>query len=109
MQHLSQTAPEPLEASAALLGAMAQAWQRCAEPQSDAATANFSDVFAQHDALYGREVTAFGADGELQHGIAKGINAQGYLGMQLATGQIVWLHSGEVSVRPKAKLVEGAR
>jgi BirA family transcriptional regulator, biotin operon repressor / biotin---[acetyl-CoA-carboxylase] ligase len=104
MQHLPQAAPQALEASAGLLTAMALAWQRCIDPVSDAATRHFASDFAQYDALFKHEITAIGADGEQQHGIAKGINAQGHLGLQLATGHMVWLHSGEVSVRSKVKV-----
>jgi biotin-[acetyl-CoA-carboxylase] ligase BirA-like protein len=108
MQHLPQAAPQALEASAGLLTAMALAWQRCIDSASDASgnavARYFANDFEQYDALYGLEITAIGADGEQQHGIAKGINAQGHLGMQLATGQIVWLRSGEVSVRSKVKV-----
>jgi biotin-(acetyl-CoA carboxylase) ligase len=87
---------------------MALAWQRCIAPQSEpggnAVARYFANDFEQYDALYGLEITAIGADGEQQHGIAKGINAQGHLGLQLATGHMVWLHSGEVSVRSKVKV-----
>ncbi len=108
MQYLPHTAPPALEASAGLLRAMALAWQRCIEPQSDADTRQFTSNFARHfaqlDALFEYAITAVGADGSQQHGIAKGINARGHLGMQLATGQMVWLHSGEVSIRPTVKV-----
>jgi biotin-[acetyl-CoA-carboxylase] ligase BirA-like protein len=108
LQHLPQAAPQALEASAGLLTTMALAWQRCIDSASDASgnavARYFANDFEQYDALYGLEITAIGADGEQQHGIAKGINAQGHLGMQLATGHMVWLHSGEVSVRANVKV-----
>jgi BirA family biotin operon repressor/biotin-[acetyl-CoA-carboxylase] ligase len=90
--------PTALDASASLLIAMAAAWQRCIDHPTD-----FAQQFAAVDALYGQEITAVDAADEAQLGVAKGINAQGHLGLLLnSTGQLVWLHSGEVSVRLKA-------
>ncbi len=90
--------PEALDASAALLVAMAAAWQRCMDN-----TADFMGHFAAVDALYGLEITALDAAGTVQHGIAKGVNKQGHLGLLLNnSAQLIWLHSGEVSVRIKA-------
>lgn len=90
--------PEILPASAALLAAMAVAWQRCTDSTTD-----FASQFAAVDALYGLEITALDATGTVQHGIAKGVNKQGHLGLLLNnSGQLIWLHSGEVSVRLKA-------
>ncbi len=86
----AHTAPNSEAVSAALLAAMHMAWQRTVE--------QLPCNFAPHDALYGHAVHAYNSDGSMLEGIAKGINAHGHLGVQSAAG-MVWLHSGEVSVR----------
>ena len=88
--YLSQ-AQDVVLASASLLNAMGLAWQRCSEQASC--------DFAAHDALYGQAISALSETQEVQHCIARGINAAGHLCMQLPNGQLRWLNSGEVSVR----------
>jgi biotin-(acetyl-CoA carboxylase) ligase len=77
-------------ACASLLGAMQLGWQRTIE-QSDC-------QFASVDALVGKHIAAVNHQGEVIHGVAKGINALGYLGMQTDSA-LQWLHSGEVSIK----------
>jgi BirA family biotin operon repressor/biotin-[acetyl-CoA-carboxylase] ligase len=86
-------APEALDVCAALLHAMRVAWQRTVQGEACR--------FADFDALYGKAITAQGNQNTLLHGIAKGINAQGHLGLQTES-ELIWLHSGEVSVRAVA-------
>jgi biotin-(acetyl-CoA carboxylase) ligase len=95
-------APTSEQCCTALISAMALAWQRCVEQQPC--------DFAAHDALRGQTITVLSEHtneqaGEPinpllnQQGVAQGINAQGHLGVLLSSGQTVWLHSGEVSIR----------
>jgi BirA family transcriptional regulator, biotin operon repressor / biotin---[acetyl-CoA-carboxylase] ligase len=89
MQYATQ-APDPLAVCSALLQAMHVGWQRTADQTPCA----FSSV----DALYGQSIVSHNSHNETIHGIAMGINAQGHLGLQTDAG-LMWLHSGEVSVR----------
>jgi biotin-[acetyl-CoA-carboxylase] ligase BirA-like protein len=86
----ARAAPDALGITAALLRAMQLAWQRTIslEPCD----------FARYDALLGKPVTAHQQQGSVIHGIAQGINAKGHLAIQ-TQGGVVWLHSGEVSIR----------
>ncbi len=83
-------APDAVLAAGALLGAVRLAWQRCSE--------QLPCNFSAYDALFDAPVVSHTAQGAVLTGIAKGVNAQGHLGVQTDAG-LLWLHSGEVSVR----------
>ncbi len=110
LAHTAAPAPDAAQASASLLKAMGLAWQRCVE--------GCACDFASHDALRNQLISVHesAAQADLKapdtlhesapQGMATGINAQGHLGVHMLTGakagQLLWLHSGEVSVRAKA-------
>lgn len=58
----------------------------------------FAHEWAQRDALAGRAIQVVGA--EPITGVAAGIDADGGLRVQLASGGVTVIHAGEVSVRP---------
>jgi BirA family transcriptional regulator, biotin operon repressor / biotin---[acetyl-CoA-carboxylase] ligase len=81
---------DDITACAALLAAMQLGWERT--------MAQLPCAFAAVDALYGQTITWRDSNHDDQQGVARGINDAGHLGVQTATG-LVWLHSGEVSIK----------
>lgn len=61
--------------------------------------APFAEAFAAHDLLHDRPVTSTHADAP--EGVARGVSANGSLRVETPRG-LIELHSGEVSVRPRA-------
>jgi BirA family transcriptional regulator, biotin operon repressor / biotin---[acetyl-CoA-carboxylase] ligase len=81
---------DDITACAALLAAMHLGWERT--------MAQLPCAFAAVDALHGQTITWRDSNHEEQQGVARGINDLGHLGVQTAAG-LVWLHSGEVSIK----------
>lgn len=91
---------EPLPFAATCAGcihAIIESWKDFA---ANPASPRLTDVWPRYDALEGKNLVAHRGDQQIT-GIARGINCDGTLRLELASGEIVSLASGEVSLAPR--------
>lgn len=88
--------PLPFAATCAgCIHAIIDGWQTFA---ADPTSSRLTNVWPRYDALEGRKLSALYANQEVS-GIARGINNDGTLRLELSNGDIVPLASGEVTLR----------